>query len=316
MLRRQQQIAEAQQAATAAAANGSDDVRGTAPPAHIAPIQRRRHRDVAGAHQPRRNTVAVLASDWEEVMRGPGAHFFGHAPPAPAFAQHSRSSECLLTQPQPPPPPLNRAARFDTRAPAAGDVGAPAPLPQPPAQLPKLRVRRVRPRAQTTTNLIELPPDASAAPQLPQSVPASSSPPHSSRGPEFIRNASAAVAVGFDVDLTDARTAPAERRDVGVRLLDGRMLRVRCHAQQTTAGEVFEAVVRSERMTENYVLGVCALLGGDFVFVPPEVRLRKVAPAAWRTAAEAVREGREAGGGLLTLYVRMRFLMPVQRQLG
>lgn len=96
-----------------------------------------------------------------------------------------------------------------------------------------------------------------------------------------------------------------QKRKVIVILLNGQKLEVICDSNVTTAGQVFEAVVRSEKLRENFTLGLAALLGGDFVFLEKDTHLRKVAPPAW---------GRDSLPSCsLTLYLRIKFFLPSLR---
>lgn len=236
---------------------------------------RHRRRDATVNQHPRRNTIAVNASDWEEVMRDTGLRPLQSADNHhPVGLVHSKSSECLSQR--------------------QSDSGPSNMQTQHTATLPKLRVRRVRPRALTTNNIIEAPHAHAIEPTA-------------TAGPEFIRNSARDP---VELDITErSKCPPAERRTVSVLLLSGRTQRIRCNALTTTAQQIFETVMRAESFAENFFLGLCALIGGDFVFLPGEVRVRKVAPQIWRAAC--------FGDGIMfTLFLRIRFLLPTLRGLG
>lgn len=59
-------------------------------------------------------------------------------------------------------------------------------------------------------------------------------------------------------------------------LLNGETIKVLCNAGQATVLQIFEAVIRSENLYENYFMGLCALIGGDFVFLPSCLKVYKV----------------------------------------
>lgn len=44
----------------------------------------------------------------------------------------------------------------------------------------------------------------------------------------------------------------------------------------TTSRQIFETVIKEENLVENFFLGLCALIGGDFVFLPPDLKIHKV----------------------------------------
>lgn len=218
----------------------------------------------AALAQLRRNTIAVHAADWSELLRLNHCTGVGTLPAPAATSATSKSSECL-------------------------GPGSAANT------LPKLRIRRPRPRVLNA--------DTSVAPNDP--VASASQPP----GPEFIRNSSRSP-VELDICAATGKCrSPDQRRTVNVLLLNGRTLRIACNALHTTARHVFETVIRSERYAENFFLGLCALIGGDFVFLPAEVRVHKVAPQIWRAA--------NIGGAVMfTLFVRVRLQLPNLRGFG
>ncbi|KDR18574.1 Tyrosine-protein phosphatase non-receptor type 13 [Zootermopsis nevadensis] len=98
------------------------------------------------------------------------------------------------------------------------------------------------------------------------------------------------------------------RKKVVVILLNGQKIDVTCD-QNTTARQIFEVVVISEGLEDNFTLGLAALLGGDFAFLPHKTKLRKVAPVGWRgdSKKDAVQSY------TFTLYLRVKFFMPSLR---
>lgn len=280
-------------AANAAQTHSADTLKHKSPVEQLLHTRHRRrgdHPTVAQQQQQqqqqRRNTIAVNASDWEEVMRDTGLR---PLQPPRGHIVHSKSSECL-TQ------------RLADDGPAAAANRQPSNT----ATLPKLRVRRVRPRALTANNVIDAPTDVDNGPSCDPTATAGGSG-GSGGGPEFIRNSAGAP---LELDITDGgKCPPGERRTVSVLLLSGRTQRIRCNALTATAQQILETVLRAEAFAENFFLGLCALIGGDFVFLPGDVRVRKVAPHIWRAACFG-------DGVMFTLFLRIRFLLPTLRDLG
>lgn len=66
------------------------------------------------------------------------------------------------------------------------------------------------------------------------------------------------------------------RRPVNVLLLNGRSMSIYCNSATATARQVLETVIKTENYVENYFLGLCAIIGGDFVFLPPNLKIYKV----------------------------------------
>lgn len=61
-----------------------------------------------------------------------------------------------------------------------------------------------------------------------------------------------------------------------VLLLNGKSIKITCNPAAATAQEIFETVIKCENFVENFFLGICALIGGDFVFLPPDLKIHKV----------------------------------------
>lgn len=53
-------------------------------------------------------------------------------------------------------------------------------------------------------------------------------------------------------------------------------MKISCNSATATAKQIFETVIKTETLSENFFLGICALIGGDFVFLPPELKIYKV----------------------------------------
>ncbi|XP_058829712.1 uncharacterized protein LOC131689005 [Topomyia yanbarensis] len=125
-------------------------------------------------------------------------------------------------------------------------------------------------------------------------------------GPEFVRNANSVPKV---IDLTDAKTQ--HRRTVTILMLNGAKVSIVCNPTTTVARQVFEAIIRMEKLSENFFLGLCALIGGDFVFLPHDLKIYKVAPQIWvNTSKKAASLGENV---VFTLYLRIKFFLPTLR---
>lgn len=66
------------------------------------------------------------------------------------------------------------------------------------------------------------------------------------------------------------------QRVVNVLLLNGRNINITCNSISTTAKQILDTVIKAENLYENFFLGLCALIGGDFVFLPTELKVSKV----------------------------------------
>lgn len=53
-------------------------------------------------------------------------------------------------------------------------------------------------------------------------------------------------------------------------------MNITCESTTTTVLQVLEAVVKAENFVENFFLGLCALIGGDLVFLPHDLKIYKV----------------------------------------
>ncbi|KAF5300403.1 hypothetical protein FQA39_LY02202 [Lamprigera yunnana] len=90
------------------------------------------------------------------------------------------------------------------------------------------------------------------------------------------------------------------RKNLTVILLNGQKLDITCNPNATTAGQLFELIIQKEHIEENFMLGLSALIAGDFVFLPSDARICK-----------AVAQGH--ANSVLTLFVRVRFFLPSLR---
>lgn len=66
------------------------------------------------------------------------------------------------------------------------------------------------------------------------------------------------------------------QRVVNVLLLNGRSINITCNAITTTTKQILEAVLKAENVYENFFLDLCALINGDFAFLPRELKICKV----------------------------------------
>lgn len=122
-------------------------------------------------------------------------------------------------------------------------------------------------------------------------------------GPEFIIRASQPTK---KMDLT--LSANADKRVVTVVLLNGQKVDVTCDPSLITAGQLFEALVHSEKYEHNFMLGVAILIGGDFVFLPDDYKIKKIAPENWHKVGSKKKHSEESVA--LTLFLRIKFFLP------
>lgn len=59
-------------------------------------------------------------------------------------------------------------------------------------------------------------------------------------------------------------------------MLNGRSINITCNSATTTSRDILETVIKAENYIENYFLCLCAIIGGDFVFLPPDFKIYKV----------------------------------------
>ncbi|KAK9884486.1 hypothetical protein WA026_007328 [Henosepilachna vigintioctopunctata] len=117
-------------------------------------------------------------------------------------------------------------------------------------------------------------------------------------GPEFVVRASLP---NKKLVLPDSKGNA--RKNVLVILLNGQKLDILCNPNTTTAGQLFELIIQKEHIEENFMLGISALLAGDFVFLPSDTRICK---AVQSTSPGTVSD-------TLTLFMRVRFFLPSLR---
>ncbi|XP_072944644.1 tyrosine-protein phosphatase non-receptor type 13-like [Epargyreus clarus] len=123
-------------------------------------------------------------------------------------------------------------------------------------------------------------------------------------GPEFIVRASQPVK---HLDLTVS--AICEKRVITVVLLNGQRVEVLCDPNTVTAGQLFETLVRSENYEHNFMLGIATLIGGDFVFLPDDYKIKKVAPENWHKHVNKKSKTTEEDISL-TVFLRIKFFLP------
>lgn len=118
-------------------------------------------------------------------------------------------------------------------------------------------------------------------------------------GPEFVVRASLP---NKKLALPDHKNS--NRKNVLVILLNGQKLDILCNPNTTTAGQLFELIIQKEHIEENFMLGMSALIAGDFVFLPSDTRICK-----------AMQPSESMGDmpGTLTLFMRVRFFLPSLR---
>lgn len=122
-------------------------------------------------------------------------------------------------------------------------------------------------------------------------------------GPEFIVRASQPAR---RIDLT--LSAVSDKRVITVVLLNGQKVEVLCDPNVITAGQLFEALVHSEKYDHNFMLGIAILIGGDFVFLPDDYKIKKVAPDAWHKTNSKKRISED--DATLTVFLRIKFFLP------
>lgn len=103
------------------------------------------------------------------------------------------------------------------------------------------------------------------------------------------------------------------KRNVNVLLLNGKRINILCNPISTTTKQVFEAIVRQENLLENYFLGICALVGGDFVFVPMDLKIYKVAPQIWVQPAKRSHQKIDTNNCIFSLFIRIKLFLPTLR---
>lgn len=123
-------------------------------------------------------------------------------------------------------------------------------------------------------------------------------------GPEFIVRASQSPR---KLDLT--LSANSDRKIINVVLLNGQQFEVTCDSNIITAGQLFEALIHSEKYEHNFMLGIAALIGGDFVFLPDDYKLKKLAPEGWHKA-NCKKNKILVEDDSMTVFLRIKFFLP------
>lgn len=122
-------------------------------------------------------------------------------------------------------------------------------------------------------------------------------------GPEFIVRASQPVK---HIDLT--HSAIVEKRIIDIVLLNGQNIEALCDPNTITAGQLFEAIVRNEKYEHNFMLGVAVLISGDFIFLPDDYKIKKVAPDNWNI--KTTKRGKIDDTISFTVFLRIKFFLP------
>ncbi|XP_047535619.1 tyrosine-protein phosphatase non-receptor type 13-like [Vanessa atalanta] len=123
-------------------------------------------------------------------------------------------------------------------------------------------------------------------------------------GPEFIVRASQPVK---HLDLTIS--ALCDKKVITVVLLNGQRIEVICDPNTITAGQIFEALVLSEKYEHNFMLGIAILIGGDFIFLPDDYKIKKVVPDQWHKTSSKLSKGTEEIS--VSLFLRIKFFLPI-----
>lgn len=129
-------------------------------------------------------------------------------------------------------------------------------------------------------------------------------------GPDFMIKA---FAMPKQIDLTSLSSVERNPRFVNVLLLNGRTIVIRCNANTITAEQILRAVYQAECYEENYFLGLCIIIGGDFVFLPMDFKVHKVAPSSWTIEPPVATTA--ANDASLSLFIRVKFYLPTLRGL-
>ncbi|XP_060804892.1 tyrosine-protein phosphatase non-receptor type 13 [Amyelois transitella] len=122
-------------------------------------------------------------------------------------------------------------------------------------------------------------------------------------GPEFIVRASQ-PAKHMDLSLS-----ASDKRVITVVLLNGQRVEVLCDPNSITAGQLFEALVHNEKYEHNFMLGIAVLIGGDFVFLPDDYKIKKVTPENWHKS-HCKKNKSDQEGITFTVFLRIKFFLP------
>lgn len=124
-------------------------------------------------------------------------------------------------------------------------------------------------------------------------------------GPEFVVRASQPVK---HLDLTIS--ALCDKRLITAVLLNGQRVEVLCDPNTVTAGQIFEHLITSEKYEHNFMLGIAILIGGDFVFLPDDYKIKKVMPEKWHKTSHKHNKSNEEEISV-TLFLRIKFFLPI-----
>ncbi|CAH0720555.1 unnamed protein product, partial [Brenthis ino] len=124
-------------------------------------------------------------------------------------------------------------------------------------------------------------------------------------GPEFIVRASQPVK---SLDLTIS--ALCDKRLITAVLLNGQRVEVLCDPNTVTAGQIFEHLITTEKYEHNFMLGIAILIGGDFVFLPDDYKIKKVVPERWHKTSHKYNKNSDEDISV-TLFLRIKFFLPV-----
>lgn len=69
-------------------------------------------------------------------------------------------------------------------------------------------------------------------------------------------------------------------------------------------------MIKTENIIENFFLGLCVLIGGDFIFIPNDLKIYKVAPQIWITGQRKINFPENL---IFTLFMRVKFFLPTLR---
>lgn len=143
-------------------------------------------------------------------------------------------------------------------------------------------------------------------------------------GPDFIMK-SFVTPKQIDLSASLGSDRHSAKRFINILLLNGRTIQILCNAGTINTRQILEAIFRVESYEENYFLGLCVIIGGDFVFLPMDLKVHKVAPQGWtvRAVAQAAKnsQGRNAAAVgaeanvSLSLFIRVKFYLPTLRGL-
>ena len=140
-------------------------------------------------------------------------------------------------------------------------------------------------------------------------------------GPDFIQKS---FVPPKQIDLVGSERNPV-KRFINVLLLNGRSVQLLCNANSINCRQILEAIFRLENYEENYFLGLCVIIGGDFVFLPMDLKVHKVAPQGWTMATlpgDQKKKGQKKDSVVasdanvsLSLFIRVKFYLPTLRGL-